>query len=81
MEALGGFSYAFNATMQIVTRKTSVKKSYKVKVLSDVLIKEFGKGENFHSYSITGGEPLIHYEFIKELAENLKKSSKLRCRT
>lgn len=30
--------------MQIVTRKTSVKKSYKVKVLSDVLIKEFGKG-------------------------------------
>ena len=44
MEALGGFSYAFNATMQIVTRKTSVKKSYKVKVLSDVLIKEFGKG-------------------------------------
>ena len=44
MEALGGFSYAFNATMQIVTRKTSVKKSYKVKVLSDVLTKEFGKG-------------------------------------
>ena len=44
MEALGGFSYAFNATMQIVTRKTNVKKSYKVKVLSDVLTKEFGKG-------------------------------------
>ena len=44
MEALGGFSYAFNATMQIVTRKPVSKKSYKVKVLSDVLIKEFGKG-------------------------------------
>lgn len=25
MEALGGLSYAFNATMQIVTRKTSAK--------------------------------------------------------
>ena len=28
--AVAVYSYAFNATMQIVTRKTSVKKSYKV---------------------------------------------------
>ncbi len=44
--------------------------------LSEIIIKEFGSGENFHSYSITGGEPLMHYEFVCELVENLKKSSK-----
>ena len=37
---------------------------------------EFGAGDNFHSYSITGGEPLIHYEFVKELAGILKNKSK-----
>ena len=59
MEALGGFSYAFNATMQIVTRKTSVKKSYKVKVLSDVLIKEFGKG--FSERNIADFRKFYHF--------------------
>ena len=30
--------------------------------LSEIVLKEFGVGDNFHSYSITGGEPLIHYD-------------------
>ncbi len=33
-------------------------------------------GDNFHSYSITGGEPLIHYDFVKKLAYLLKNKSK-----
>lgn len=44
--------------------------------LAEIVLKEFGAGDNFHSYSITGGEPLIHYEFVKELAGILKNKSK-----
>ncbi len=44
--------------------------------LSEIVLKEFGAGNNFHSYSITGGEPLIHYEFVKELAGIFKNKSK-----
>ena len=44
--------------------------------LAEIILKEFGTGDNFHSYSITGGEPLIHYEFVKELAGILKSKSK-----
>lgn len=44
--------------------------------LSNIILKEFGTGDYFHSYSITGGEPLIHYEYVKELAYLLKKKSK-----
>lgn len=35
-------------------------------------IKEFNP-EVFHSVSLTGGEPLIHYEFLKELLPEIKK--------
>ena len=44
--------------------------------LSEIVLKEFGVGDNFHSYSITGGEPLIHYDFVKKLAYLLKNKSK-----
>ena len=44
--------------------------------LVDIIIKEFGDGSNFHSYSITGGEPLMEYEFVKTLALKLKERSK-----
>lgn len=44
--------------------------------LAEIVLKEFGAGDNFHSYSITGGEPLIHYEFVKKLADILKSKSK-----
>lgn len=44
--------------------------------LSQIILNEFGSGESFHSYSITGGEPLIHFDFIKELALLLKSKSK-----
>lgn len=44
--------------------------------LYNIIIKEFGEGSNFHSFSITGGEPLINYEFIKELAEKLRANTK-----
>lgn len=44
--------------------------------LSKIIFNEFGLGDNFHSYSITGGEPLIHFDFVKKLAILLKKQSK-----
>lgn len=44
--------------------------------LFDILIKEFGDGSNFHSYSITGGEPLVNFEFVKNLANKLRNNTK-----
>lgn len=43
--------------------------------LVNILIKEFGTGKSFHSYSITGGEPLQEYEFIYLLAKELKEKT------
>lgn len=44
--------------------------------LYNILIKEFGDGSTFHSYSITGGEPLMNYEFVKALANKLRENTK-----
>lgn len=44
--------------------------------LYNILVKEFGDGSNFHSYSITGGEPLINYDFVKNLAKLLRDNTK-----
>lgn len=44
--------------------------------LSKIVLDEFGMGDNFHSYSITGGEPLINFDFIKELAYFLRDKAK-----
>lgn len=52
------------------------KNPVSAKDLSDILIKEFGKGVNFHSYSFTGGEPLLYDKYIYELALILKTISR-----
>lgn len=44
--------------------------------LFNILVKEFGDGSSFHSYSITGGEPLVNFEFVKTLASMLRKNTK-----
>ncbi len=47
-----------------------------VSELADIVIKEFGDGSNFHSYSITGGEPLVEFDYVLSLAKALKQRSK-----
>lgn len=43
--------------------------------LCEILLSNYGRGKYFHSYSFTGGEPLIHYDFIKEVVLRLKKET------
>ncbi len=44
--------------------------------LASIIINEFGDGSRFHSYSITGGEPLLELDYIVSLANTLKSKSK-----
>lgn len=43
--------------------------------LADILIAKFGKGDDFHSYSFTGGEPLLNPDFVYDCAGALKEKS------
>lgn len=43
---------------------------------AELVLERFGDGSNFHSYSFTGGEPLMNPEFVYDCASILKKNSK-----
>ena len=48
--------------------------SHEVKTISD-LLEDICKYSNYHSVSLTGGEPLLQLGFLKELVVSLKKKS------
>lgn len=44
--------------------------------LSEMILEKFGDGSSFHSYSFTGGEPLMNPDFVYDCASRLKEKSK-----
>ena len=44
---------------------------------ANFLLREIKKYNNYHSISLTGGEPLLHCEFLQRLLEPLKKDAKI----
>lgn len=48
---------------------------YEEKTFSD-LLKEIRLYDTYHSISLTGGEPLVQFDFLKELLRQLKKERK-----
>ncbi|MCF7907535.1 MAG: 7-carboxy-7-deazaguanine synthase QueE [Candidatus Omnitrophica bacterium] len=43
----------------------------------DELMSKIAFFDNYHSVSLTGGEPLVQVEFLRELSQRLKKAGKL----